>query len=174
MINVGALDATRRGTTMFRAGWDETVRESRVADADEGSFIVRESGWGWDRSTSHRPAAAPSPRARFTTLTPLALSLIRCVDRRRYDDISVSEVKGHLEGGTIFPFLADRLGKDLALSLFDQTELGNIADAWLSIEDTIDERRKFGVENKGLCLLVAYLVEMMQHPSAYGFELPAR
>jgi len=158
---------------MFRAGWDETVRERRVADADGGNFIVRESGWGWDRSISHRPAATHPPRARFTTLTSLALSLIRCIDRRRYDDISVPEVKGHLEGGTIFTFLADRLGKDLALSPFDQSELAKIADAWLSIEDTIDERRKFGVDNKGLCLLVAYLVEMMQHPTAYGFELPA-
>jgi hypothetical protein len=156
---------------MFRAGWDETVQQRRVTDANEGVFIVRESDWG---SMLHRPATAHPPRARFSTLTSLALSLIRCIDRRRYDDISVPEVKGHIEGGTIFPFLTDRLGKDLVLSPFDQSELGSIADAWLTIEDTIDERRKFGIESKGLCLLAAYLVEMMRHPSAYGFDPPAR
>ncbi len=145
----------------------------RVVDACEGGFIVRESGWAWDSSRLPKPAAAYSTTARFSTLASLALSLTWCIDRRRYDDISVPEVKGHIEDGNIFVFLADRLGKDLAVNLFDQSTLGKVTDAWLTIEDTIDERRKFGIENKGLCLLVAYLVEMMQHPSTYGFELPA-
>ena len=145
----------------------------RVVDACEGGFIVRESSWAWGNSRLPRPATAYSTKARFSTLTSLAFSLTWCIDRRRYDDISVPEVKEHIEDGSIFAFLTDRLGKDLAVKLFDQSTLGKVADAWLTIEDTVDERRKFGIENKGLCLLVAYLVEMMQHPSTYGFDPPA-
>jgi hypothetical protein len=140
-----------------------TGAERVVFDAREGRPIVRESGWS---------RAAYPTKARFSTLASLALSLTSCTDRRRYDDISVPEVKEHIEDGTIFAFLDERLGKDLVVDLLDQATLGKIADTWLSIEDTIDERRKFGIENKGLCLLVAYLVEMMQHPSRWGFDPP--
>ena len=145
----------------------------RVPNACKGGFIVRDAGWTWGNARLPGPAAAHSTKARFSTLASLALALTWCIDRRRYDDISVPEVKEHIEDGDIFVFLADRLGKDLAVTLFDQATLGKIADAWLTIEDTIYERRKFGIENKGLCLLVAYLVEMMQHPSTYGVEVPA-
>lgn len=157
-----------------QAGGNEAVRAERVIDASEGGSIVREPGWAWN---SFRPPKPPAPyptKARFGILASLAISLTWCVDRRRYDDISVPEVKQHVEDGSIFSFLSARLGKDVALRLFDEASLGKIADAWLTIEDTIDERRKFGIENKGLCLLVAYLVEMMQHPSTYGFDAPAR
>ena len=143
-------------------------------DACEGDSIVRESGWAWDSARPPRPSMASPAKARFATLADLAFSLNSCVDKRRYDDISVPEVKDHIESGTIFTFLGDRLGKDLAMNLFDAATAGKIADAWLTIEDTIDERRKFDVGNKGLCLLLAYLLEMMQHPSTYGFDLPAR
>ena len=150
----------------------ETARAERVEYACKGGFIVRESDSAWGGSRTPKRDTPYPTTARFSTLTSLAFSLNWCIDRRRYDDISVPEVKHHIEGATIFPFLIDRLGGDLDLSLFDQATLGKIADAWLDIEDTFNERRKFGIENKGLCLLVAYLVEMMQHPSTYGFELP--
>ncbi len=143
-------------------------------DAWEGGSIVREPGWAWDTFGPPKPPAPYSAKARFAALASLAFFLTSCVDKRRYDDISVPEVKEHIEDGTIFGFLTDRLGKNFAVNLFDEPTLGKIADAWLTIEDTLDERRKFGVESKGLCLLVAYLVEMMQHPSTYGFDPPAR
>jgi len=126
----------------------------------------------WGGSRTPEPSTARPTRARFGILTSLALSLNRCIDRRRYDDISVLEVKQHIEDGLIFTFLIDRLGNDLDLGLLDHAKLEKVADAWLNLEDMIDERQKFGIQNKGLCLLVAYLVEMMQHPSTYGFEVP--
>ncbi len=133
---------------------------------------MRVPDWAWGGSRIPEASTVNPAKARFSTLTSLAFSLNWCIDRRRYDDISVPEVKQHIEDGTIFAFLLDRLGKDLDLSLFNEAKLVKVADAWLRMEDILDERRKFRIDNKGLCLLLAYLVEMMQHPSTYGFELP--
>jgi len=36
------------------------------------------------------------------------------------------------------------------------------------MSENIDEDRKLGVQHNGLALCLAYCIELMQHPEAYG------
>jgi len=37
-----------------------------------------------------------------------------------------------------------------------------VSDTWASINNAIDASRKFGVERRGICLLMAYALESLQ------------
>jgi hypothetical protein len=106
-------------------------------------------------------------------LTHLLLELNSMLDSRNYDDLGLAEVKQRIDDGTILRFLRDRGGNDIDLSLhvsdasdgFEQwyvAYLQSIYDAYRG-----DERRKWGVSNRGLCLLIAWTNEMIQQGSGW-------
>jgi hypothetical protein len=99
---------------------------------------------------------------RITNLTFLAFYLNGALDSGNYSDVSYQEVSGHIQKGTIFQFLQDRLGSDIDLSILDDVKRAELLGEWQSINNAIDARRKFGVERNGICLLVAYLLEGIQ------------
>lgn len=84
------------------------------------------------------------------------------LDKKEYDVITVDEVKRHARDETIPAFLKDKFGKNIDLSLFSSDALKELSEEWFSFENAIDEQRKFGVYNKGLCLLLAYSLESYQ------------
>jgi hypothetical protein len=99
---------------------------------------------------------------RITYLTFLAFGLNSALDSGKYSTVTYREVVDHIESGTIFAFLRDRLGEDIDLSLLDATKQEVLLEEWQNLLNVADARRKFGVENNGLCLLVAYLLEGIQ------------
>jgi len=88
--------------------------------------------------------------------------LIGAADSGKYDELSYADVYRHANAGTSSAFLVDRFGKDLDLSLFEPQDLTELNETWARIANAVDARRKFGVENKGICLLLAYTLQSMQ------------
>jgi len=99
---------------------------------------------------------------RLTTYTITAFQLNSALDSGAYDDIDVSTMKKHLDDGSVFDFLEKRMGLDMDLSFLDGPERAALLDEWQDMAGAISARRKFGVEHKGLALLLAYVLEGIQ------------
>jgi hypothetical protein len=99
---------------------------------------------------------------RITYLTFLAFYLNGALDTGKYADLIVHEVASQIEAGTIFDFLRHRLTNDVDLGIFDTSKETQLIAEWQDMSAAINARRKFGVENNGLCLLIAYLLEGIQ------------
>ena len=106
----------------------------------------------------------------LTFLTLLILQLNSMIDTGKYDDITIEEIHHHIDHGTILKFLKERGQKDIDLSVhltgdfqsFYIKQLQSLYDACAG-----DERRKWRVQNKGLCLLVAWTNEIVQQGSGW-------
>lgn len=101
---------------------------------------------------------------RLSSLTYLILELNAAIDTGLYQDISLEEVKDHIESRDLFPWLKKRLGKDIDLSLLDDGRGQEIAEHLEQIRGGYagNERRKWGIEHSGLCLLLAWVNELVQ------------
>jgi hypothetical protein len=99
---------------------------------------------------------------RITNLTFLAFYLNGALDTGKYADVSFDEVGKAIDNGTIFDVLAKRLEGDSDLSIFDAAKKAEIIAEWQDHRNAVNARRKLGVENNGLCLLVAYCLEGVQ------------
>lgn len=109
---------------------------------------------------------------KHTDLTLLILTLNSMIDSGRYDDISPDEVGRHINDGSILRFLSDRGGRDVDLSFLETSYRGPFTDAYINHLQAIydvsgDGRRKWGVRNKGLCLLLAWTNEILQQGSGW-------
>ncbi len=101
-------------------------------------------------------------------LTYLLFELNSCVDGWGSDALSIEQVKKHVASGDVFQFLSARFDGHVDLSLMDAQQIEilvrNLQDLELALGG--QDRRKFGVEKSGLCLLLAWTVELLQrHPS---------
>ena len=76
--------------------------------------------------------------------------------------LDIDVVKRHANAGTISTFLVDRFGADSDFSIFEPQDWTIIGETWASIANAVDARRKFGVENKGISLLMAYALQSLQ------------
>jgi hypothetical protein len=99
---------------------------------------------------------------RITNFTFLAFFMNAAIDTGKYNNISLQEVASHIEKGTIFDFLQTCLGDDIDLSTFEKEKQQQLISEWQDMLQAIDHERKFGIENNGLCLLIAYLLEGIQ------------
>lgn len=95
-------------------------------------------------------------------LRHLLWQFIALVDSGKYDTISLDEVGRHLDAGTIAAFLVDRFGAEIDLSVIESDDWSTLTEEWASFRNAIDTARKFGVHNRGLCLLMAYTLESLQ------------
>ena len=84
------------------------------------------------------------------------------LDTGKHDGITVDEVTRHAGNGTISGFLKDRFGGEIDTSLIEPEDWLVLNDEWQSFSNAIDERRKMGIENKGVCLLLGYALESLQ------------
>ena len=95
-------------------------------------------------------------------LTFLLFEVNAAIDSGDYN-ISFDEMGGHTEKGDLIEFLRDDL--DMDLSLFETEMVKEINERIMDISNVVDSQRKFGVKNNGLCLAIAYLVELLRGAS---------
>jgi hypothetical protein len=94
-------------------------------------------------------------------LTYLAFELNHLLDRGLSTDLS--ETKRRVDDGTVLDWLSRQYGPESGFGL----------DLFASLLSVTNERRKMGVENNGLCLLLGYCIEGVQQSSG-GTARPDR
>ena len=106
---------------------------------------------------------------KVTALTLLILEINHLIDTGRYNDISIQDVHKAIENKRVLRFLRERAGKDIDLSIhLDSDTYGNFEAYYEQKLNDIyggyagQERRKWGVERLGLCLLLAWTNEIIQ------------
>jgi hypothetical protein len=97
-------------------------------------------------------------------LTLLILEINAALDTGKYQDVTLDEVEDHIEQGDLFPYLRTRLGDNVDLSLFDEPKARDITMALQEVHSVGAgvERRKWGIENNGLNLLIAWINELIK------------
>ncbi len=86
------------------------------------------------------------------------------IDTGKYQDIPIEEVENHIEEGDLLSWLRVRLNGDVDLSVpTNEDERDLVAKLQELLESyRSQERRKFGIKNSGLCLLVAWSNHVVQ------------
>lgn len=157
------------------------LMRNQAATASAGG-ITREAARAYVEAaaaTREQIAAVSSmPAVWLGYLTTLILQYNSLIDSGKYEDITVDDVHTYIRNGTVLESIQQRAKSDVDLSFHlsgDATDqsfpqyygryLRATLDAYAG-----DERRRWGVENRGLCLLVAWTNEIVQqgwgwHPS---------
>lgn len=106
---------------------------------------------------------------KVTYLTLLILQVNSLIDSGKYSDISIEDIHEAIEEKRVLRFLKERVGKDIDLSLhlgetsnngfekFFENQLYQIYGGYAG-----QERRKWGVSNFGLSLVLAWTNEIIQ------------
>lgn len=92
--------------------------------------------------------------------TMLGFEVIAAVDRG--GSVRVDELRQHIDNDTLFQFLRDS-DPEIDHSLFQAEDQAAVTKFFKGLGDAADGKRKFGVEENGLCLLAAYCFEGLQH-----------
>ena len=139
------------------------------------------SSWNADRY-AHQAAAMHQvidaivelPKVRLTALTLLILKINALIDTGEFDDITINEVREWIETKSILPTLDHRAkeyadfssyrseGPYTAFVAFYHERMAEIAEAYAG-----DEKRRWMVENRGLCLLLAWTNELVEQGSGW-------
>ena len=114
---------------------------------------------------------APDPDTSKLGLLPFAVLVVqlnRLVDSRKYDDITITQVNEHIENRDVLRWLADTAKGDIDLSfLLGSDAHGDFDRMYSNFLQHMrqvyggDERRKWGVQQLGICLLIAWTCEAM-------------
>lgn len=104
-----------------------------------------------------------------TALTGLILQINKAIDSGKYNDIKISDIHNAIESQRLLRFLKEKCGKDIDLSIhlnstaygdfekFFEEKISQIYNAYAG-----DERRRWGIQNLGLCLVLAWTNEIIQ------------
>lgn len=92
----------------------------------------------------------------------LLWQLIGALDTGNYDKLSIDDVTAHARAGASDSFLKKQFGANFDFSTMKPEDWLALNERWLNIENAVDVKRKFGVENKGIALLIAYTLECFQ------------
>jgi hypothetical protein len=95
----------------------------------------------------------------------LLWQLIAALDTGKYDGLSIEDVRLHARGGSIAKFLQQEFGTVADFSIFSDDDWRTLNEELASMENAIDASRKFGVENRGMSLLMAWTLEGVQMKS---------
>lgn len=105
-------------------------------------------------------------RLSLSALGCAAIELTSAIEHGHLNEITFDDIYRQIENGRLVPFLEDRLGDDIDLSLISpDQEQGQYLIAVLNeVAGGLHgrERKKLGVESCGLCLLLAFCIEAMQ------------
>jgi len=120
-------------------------------------------------------AISELPKAKLRALTLLILEINSLIDSRKYDDITIKEVYGWIERKTVIPSLAKRVEKDASFINNYKADgpYPNFIEFYHDYMQSTyyayagDHGRKWGVENSGLCLLLAWTNEIIQQGSGW-------
>lgn len=77
--------------------------------------------------------------------------------------ISLSEMKKAIDNKSVFCFLKSQYKDRLDISLYTEEELTRLEEFFYGLNNVVDEQRKMGIEKNGLCLLIAYCFQAIQH-----------
>jgi hypothetical protein len=114
------------------------------------------------------------PRQKLRVLTLLVLEFNHLVDTGKYNHISIANVHEAIEHKRIIEYIGTETAGDSDFSMFSQN--GPYAEYLDYYHEQMyqlyggyagNERRKWGVENSGLCLLVAWTNELIQQGSGW-------
>ena len=93
----------------------------------------------------------------------LLWELLGALDSGKYDSLDFEEVRRHAANGTISIFLLEHFDAECDLSsIFSDRDWAAINESWADLARSVNASRKFGVRNKGICLLMAYALESQQ------------
>ena len=81
------------------------------------------------------------------------------LDTGKFDDIPTEEIHRQAEAGTISSYIVDRFGDDMDLSVIEPQDWTDLNEEWQSFHNAIDETRKMGIVNRGVCLLLGYALQ---------------
>ncbi|WP_207869392.1 hypothetical protein [Pseudomonas sp. 51_B] len=105
----------------------------------------------------------------ITALTGLILQINKVIDSGRHNNITISDIHSAIESGKTLRFLKEQCGNDIDLSfLLDSSVYGDFEALYEEQISQIyngyagDERRRWGVQNLGLCLVLAWTNEIIQ------------
>lgn len=114
------------------------------------------------------------PQIKLNRLTLLILEYNHLLDTGKYNHITIDDIHREIKKGTVLRYIAKTAADDADLSLYldVKDELGfeqQYAKHLQSIQGGYagQERRKWGVENLGLCLLIAWTNEIVQQGSGW-------
>ena len=91
----------------------------------------------------------------------LLWALIAALDSGDFDTLDIEEVELHAKGGSPSRWFQNKFGK-YDLSMIDPADWKHLDFEWYSIDNAIDASRKFGVENKGISLILAFVLQGLQ------------
>ena len=100
-------------------------------------------------------------------LTFLILELSALIDSEAHAGVGIDEVEDHIESGDLFTWLKTRF-PTLDLSIYAPTASRNVGEEITAALDRIlggykgKERRKWGIQNNGICLLLSWTNELIQ------------
>jgi len=92
--------------------------------------------------------------------TSLSFDLNSLLDQKKFIDIK--KIEDHIESGNIFAFLKEKFGDEIDLSLYGEEDKKYLIEFFKNLLNAVDPHRKFGVENNGITLLLAYCIEGIQ------------
>lgn len=106
---------------------------------------------------------------KLVELTLLILELNRIIDRDEHRGVTIDEVHAHIVQGDLFPWLKSRWN-DMDLSLQQQGGAQQIVEGLQRLHGAYagDELRRWGVQNNGVCLLLAWVNELIQQEGREG------
>jgi hypothetical protein len=96
--------------------------------------------------------------------TFLLFGLNSAIDTGKYQDITIDEMKAAIRSDQVDALLHSRIGRDIDLSPYDPPLWAEFHKEWNDHLMVMNEQRKMGISKSGLCLLVGYLIESIQHP----------
>jgi hypothetical protein len=98
-------------------------------------------------------------------LTYLIVVLNQLVDGGHHDGVTIDEVETAIERGTLFAWLGKKFAGHIYLSIYE----GRASEKEITqgLQDILGgyrglERRKWGIEHNGICLLIAWVNELVQ------------
>jgi len=115
------------------------------------------------------------PTIKLTPFTMLIMELNAIIDAGKYNYITIAQIEEHMRSRTVFQFLKQELKNDIDLSFLTSPEspYPGFMDYYLKRMESLvnaysgNERRKWGIEHPGLCLLLAWTVEIVQQDGGW-------
>ena len=114
------------------------------------------------------------PTVKLTPLTLIILEINYLIDTGKYNDISLQDIKREIGNGIILRYLQQKAGQDVDFSIIlNGTTYPRFEEFYVDYLQRMcnaysgNERKKWGIENMGLCLLLAWTNEIVQQGSGW-------
>jgi hypothetical protein len=99
-----------------------------------------------------------------------AFRLTSVLDKGGTGKVTVDETRTALATGDIWQLLADRYPDIFVTENFSGESRNILVQKWAAVAENVPEGKKLGIWNDGVCLLIAYCIEIVSHPDIYGVK----